>query len=277
MSRDVGQTVQAAVARLLKPLVRVLLRYGVPFGAFIDIAKVVYVDLAMTEFAASGRKPSISRASVITGLSRKEILRVRRLPGHSDAETVAGYNRATRVMSGWLRDGEFSGKPGVPAALPMEGGQGTFTKLVRKYSGDVPPRAILDELLQAGAVERDEAGNIRMLARGYVPSRGEGEKLGILGADVARLIETIDHNLQAPAGGSRLQLKVAYDNLPREPLRRFRSRSARQARSLLERFDKEMSALDRDTNPDAGGTGRMHAGVSIYYFEEDLSGEEDEV
>lgn len=273
MRKDAAQTVQAAVARLLKPLVRILLRYGVPFCAFIDITKRVYVDVAMDEFATPGRKPSISRASVITGLSRKEILRVRRLPEVSDDKAVASYNRATRVMSGWLRDEEFGEKPGVPAALPLDGGRGSFSELVRKYSGDVPSRAILDELIRAGAVEQDQSGHVRMRARGYVPSDGESEKLTILGTDVAQLMRTIDHNLQAPADASRLQMKVAYDNLPRETLGRFRARSAAQARKLLEKFDKDLAVLDRDANPDTEGSGRMLAGFGIYYFEEDLSDE----
>ena len=274
MSKDAAQGVQAAVARLMKPLVRMLLRYGVPFGAFIDITKRVYVDVAMDEFAVPGRKPSISRASVITGLSRKEILRVRRLPEVTDDETVAGYNRATRVMSGWLRDEEFADTSGEPAALPMDGAKGSFSGLVARYSGDVPPRAILDELLRAGAVELDEAGNVRMRARGYVPSEGETDKLAILGTDVAQLMQTIDHNLQAPAEASRLQLKVAYDNLPLEGLGRFRTRSAAAARKLLEKFDKDLAVLDRDTNPNVEGSGRMHAGVAIYYFEESLTDDE---
>lgn len=115
-----------------------------------------------------------------------------------------------------------------------------------------------------------------MRARGYVPSEGEEDKLAILGTDVAQLIQTIDHNLQAPVDASQLQLKVSYDNLPREALERFRTGSARDARKMLEKFDKGLAVLDRDTNPDVQGTGRMRAGVAIYYFEEDLSAGEGE-
>ena len=271
MEAKLGQSMQAAVARLLKPLVRMMLRYGVPFGAFMDVARRVFVEVAMEEFTIPGRKPTISRASVITGLSRKEILRLRRLPPLSDEGVNTSYNRATRVISGWVRDEAFAQKPGVPAALPMEGRGRSFARLVKKYSGDVPPRAILDELLRVGAVEREAQGKIRLLARGYVPRSGEEEKLGILGTDVADLIDTIDHNLRAPGGASRLQMKVAYDNLPGEPLGRFRARSSKQSLKLLEKYDKELAAMDRDVTPAAGGTGRLRAGVAIYYFEEDLS------
>ena len=270
MTGTIGNTVQACVARLLKPLVRVLLRYDLPFDVFADIAKRMYVEVAMGEFAIPGRKPSISRSSVITGLSRKEILRVRRLPDLSDEKVQDSYNRATRVVSGWARDEAFAGPAGRPAPLPFEGGTGSFMQLVRKYSGDVPARAILDELLRVGSVERLEDGRLRLLARAYVPSEGEEEKIGILGSEVADLIRTIDHNLRAPGDKSLLQLNVAYDNLPRETLEGFRKSASRNGLRLLQRFDKELTAMDRDTNPEARGGGRMRAGVSIFYFEEEI-------
>ncbi len=270
MTATIGNTVQACVARLLKPLVRVLLRYGVPYGVFADIAKRVYVEAAMGEFAIPGRKPSISRASVITGLSRKEILRVRRLRSLSDEKVQDSYNRATRVVSGWARDEAFAGPGGLAAPLPFEGGRRSFTQLVRKYSGDVPARAILDELLRVGSVERLDDGRLRLRARAYVPSQGEEEKIGILGSEVADLIRTIDHNLQAPGDKSRLQLNVAYDNLPRETLEGFRKSASRNGLRLLQRFDKELAGMDRDTSSQTRGSGRMRAGVSIFYFEEEI-------
>jgi hypothetical protein len=272
----VQKAVHAALERLLLPLVRVLLRYGVTFGTFEDIAKRVYVRMALQEFRIPGRKPTISRAAIITGLSRKEILRVQRLPPLGDAELSESYNRAIRVISGWVRDSDFAGPDGQPAALPFAGNPRSFSELVRRYSGDVPPRAILDELLRVGSLAQDEDGTIRLLSRAYVPAQGDAEKIFILGSDVADLIATIDHNLQVPARQSRLQLKVSYDNLPAEPLARFRKLSVKESRKLLESFDRELSAADRDTHPEAKGTGRHRAGVAIYYFEEDLSDREPE-
>lgn len=272
METAINNTVQACVARLLKPLLRVLLRYGVPYGVFSDIAKRIYVDLAMEEFAIPGRIPSISRASVITGMSRKEILRVRRLPDLSDDGVKDNRSRATRVISGWVRDRTFAKRPGDAGSLPYEGAKRSFTQLVRKYSGDVPARALLDELLRVGAVERLENGQINLRARAYVPSEGDEEKISILGDHVADLVRTIDHNLQSPNQKSLLQLRVSYDNLPSEPLERFRKSSSKRAIGLLEHFDKQLSGMDRDLNPDSRGSGRVRAGFSIFYFEENISG-----
>ena len=270
----VEKAIKAAIARLLIPLVRVILRYGIPYGAFAEIAKRVYVDVALDEFAIPGRKPTISRASVITGLSRKEILRIRRLPDIGEDDPAQSYNRAIRVIGGWVRDSDFTGKDGEPEPLPFEGGRRSFAALVRRYSGDVTPRAILDELLRVESVERTDDGEIKLRSRAYVPADGDSEIISIMGSDVADLISTIDHNLRETPKNSWFQLKVSYDNLPAEPLARFRTLSTKESRKLLEIFDRELSAMDRETNPKSRGTGRYRAGVSIYYFEESISDEE---
>ncbi|HKJ00192.1 MAG TPA: DUF6502 family protein [bacterium] len=268
MTTNSQSILQAAVVRLLKPLVRLLLRHGVSLGAFMDLAKRVYVELALHEFGIPGRKPSISRAAIITGMTRKEVTRIAGLPLVSDAAVQDTYNRAVRVIGGWVRDPAFLDADGQPASLPLEGATGSFTALVRRYSGDVPVRAMRDELLRVGALEQAPDGRLHLASEAYVPAHADADKIGILGADVADLIATIDHNLTHTPERSRLQLKVAYDNLPREPLETFRGAAAGEAFKLLQRFDRQLSALDRDANPVVEGTGRMRAGIGIYYFEE---------
>jgi hypothetical protein len=260
----------AAVTTLLRPLVRLLLRNGIPYRTFADTAKRVYVDVATEEFGIPGRKQSKSRVSVLTGLSRKEVLRVRRLPSADDLGAVERYNRAARVVAGWVRDARFRSRSGTPLDLAFEGG-GSFQELVRSYSGDAPARAVLDELLRVGAVERTPEGNVRLLARSYVPKTGDVEKIGILGVDTADLIATIDHNLRQ-ADAPYFQRKVCYDNLPEEALGEIKALTARRGQALLEDLDRWMSRRDRDVNPRVAGTGRKRAGIGIYYFDEDFGG-----
>lgn len=263
------QVLVSAVARLLRPLVRVLLANGLPFGAFMDLAKRAYVEVALNEFGIPGKKQTISRVSVLTGLTRKEVQRL--LQDASLDESVdEGYNRAARVVSGWVRDPEFTDSFGEPLLLPVEGVITSFSALVRRYSGDMPARAVLDELVRVGAIERLHDGRLRLLARAYVPRKSDVEKLGILGHDVADLISTIDHNLEHGATLPFFQRKVMYDNLPVEALEELRTLTAANGQQLLERLDKWLARQDRDVNPDVKGTGRMRAGIGIYYFEQDL-------
>lgn len=264
-----NQTLTSSVLRILRALARVLLRHGLPFPMFVDLAKRAYVDIAMNEFSIPGRKPSISRVALLTGLTRKEVQRLAETGEVVDAEAIERHNRAARVVAGWVRDAEFRGADGEPAALALDEGTASFSQLVRRYGGDVPARAVLDELLRVGTVERLPDGRIRLLTRVYIPRASDLGKLTIFGSNVSYLIDTIDHNLQASAP-PRFQRTVVYDNLPVEAIEEFRALSARHAQELIEMLDTWLAKHDRDTNPLVRGTGRMRAGMGIFYFEDNL-------
>ena len=274
-SGTADKALMAALSRILRALVRLLLKHGVSFQAFSDLAKRAYVHSAREDFAIPGRKPTTSRIAVITGLTRKEIQKLGEGETASDAEALERYNRAARVVSGWVRDKDFCDTDGEPLALPQEGPEISFTEIVRRHSGDMPPRAVLDELLRVGAVERTDDETIRLVTHAYIPRTSDSDKLAILGADVSDLIHTIDHNLTS-SEQPRFQRKLMYDNLPVEAVEKFRELSAARAQGLMEYLDSWLSQNDRDVNPVSEGTGRKRAGLGIFYFEEDLdSGEEE--
>ena len=261
----------SATLRLLRPLIRILLRNGVSFGTFSDLAKWVFIDVATKEFAIEGRKQSDSRVSVITGLSRREVMRVRQLPKPDVTLSAEKHNRAARVLAAWRREKPFLDAEGNPAALPMEGPGPTFSELVNRFSGNVPPRAILDELTRVGAVEALDDGRLCLRARAYIPKSTDAGRFHLLGIDVTHLISTIDHNLNPGSSGPLFQRKVSYDNLPAEVLPEFRKQFAGKAQTLLEKADQWLSERDRDATPAVEGTGRHRAGFGIFFFEEPYS------
>lgn len=247
------------------------MRNGLSFKEFSEIAKDTYIAVASAEFALPEKRQTVSRVSVLTGLTRKEVQRVMTQPQVSNEENYRRYNRAARVLTGWLRDPDFTDPAGHPRLLPTDGDTASFAALVRRYSGDMPIRAVLDELLRVGAVVRLDDGRLKLAARGYVPSASEIDKLGILGSDVADLIYTIDHNLQSGATDPFFQRKVMYDNLPAEVIPELRRLSSDQGQRLLEDLNRWLSQRDRDDNPSVAGTGRMRAGIGVFYFEEDMT------
>jgi hypothetical protein len=271
----VSQALAVAVERALRPLFRILLRNQMSFKAFVDIAKHTYVEVAADEFGIPGKKTSVSRVALLSGLTRKDVQRLLDAPAEDDADAGERYNRAARVVAGWVRDPEFSDADGNPRILSLLEGTGrvppSFAALVRRFSGDIPFRAILDELLRVGVVEKVGDDGIRLKTRAYVPESGDTEKLNILGTDVSDLVSTIDHNLQHGSSDPFFQRKVMYDNVPVEAIQEFRRMSGAQAQALLERLDKWLSQHDRDTHPGNGGTGRVRTGIGIYYFEEDMT------
>ena len=270
------QALLKAVVKLLRPLVRILLRHGVPYGAFTDLAKRAYVDVAYKEFGVSGKKQTNSRVATITGLSRKEIQRLLAMSEVDDSDMVVRYNRAARVVYGWVHDEAYTDSRGDVAVLPLEGQAPSFASLVKAHSGDVPPRAILDELLRVGVAAMEGDERVRLLSRAYIPRTGEAEKLVLLGRDVAGLISTMDRNIHGVDAKPLFQRKVFYDNLPEEALVELQSSIGNKCQPLLEEFDQWMAARDRDVNPAVTGTGKRAAGIGIYYFEEGFEEELEE-
>lgn len=264
----------AAVIKLLRPLARILLRNGVSFSTFSDLAKWTYIDIAAKEFGIAGRKQSTSRVSVITGLSRREVMRVRKLPRPDITASTEKHNRAARVIAAWRRERDFHDSRGRPARLPMEAKGASFSELVKRFSGNVPPRAILDELIHVGAAERRKDGEIALLTRAYIPGNIEAHKFNILGTDVRHLIATIDHNLNPETTEPRFQRKVSFDNLPDDVLPEFRKFYNKKSQILLESADQWLARRDRDINSAVKGVGRNRAGFGIFFFEESISEEE---
>lgn len=261
----------SAVFKLLQPLVRIFLRNGMPFAAFAEIAKQAYVDVAEREFSVPGKKQTNSRISTITGLTRKEVQRIKAIDESvSNTDLIERYNRAARVVYGWVHDPDYSINKETSLDLALEGDVPSFSSLVKEYSGDVPSRAILDELLQVGVVKRLENGKIKLLERAYIPQSSLVEKLQYLGTDVSGLISTMDRNIYLKENKPFFQRKVFYDNLPVEATEEIQKILADKGQSLLEILDRRLAENDRDINPDIKGTGKKAAGIGIYYFEEDL-------
>lgn len=250
-----------AARRILYPLVRILLRNGVPSDALTELVRKTYVDVAEHEFAIEGKRQTSARISVITGLNRKEVARLRGSPPPSDDDRRR-WNRAAAVLGAWLRDGEFQDRKGDPLDLPFEGADPSFTQLCRKHSGDMQPRAIADELLRVDAIE-EVSGKLRMTTRGYVPSGDPESVAEILGIDTAELIETIDHNMQAPAQDKLFQLKVLSDNVPAAYVDEFNAYSKRLARPVLEELNRWLAARDKKRDW-SGDDERVVLGLGIF-------------
>jgi Family of unknown function (DUF6502) len=260
---------KSAVARLLRPLFRVLLRQSMSYAEFETLARRVFVDVAMSDFTIEGKKPSISRAAILSGLTRRDVQNLVTTPIETATETGERFNRAVRVLNGWLRDPVFGAADNTPRALAVEGDSG-FAALVRKHAGDVPVRAVLDELKRAGAVHQRDDGLIELAQRGYVPQRSVVDKLDMLGSDAADLIDTIDHNLQHGETEPRFQRKVMYHQVPVGLLPAFRKLSVGQSQALLERLDKWLHEHPVETS----GTSPApcaRIGVGIYHFEEPVA------
>ena len=253
-----------ALFRLLRPLVRILLRHGLSVDAFEEVVRRVYVDVADKDFAIEGKKQTTSRIGVLTGLNRKEVARLLKEP-IADGESIPpAHNRAERVLTSWLRDDDFLDRKGDPLPLTFAGDGPSFSELARRYSGDMPARAVADELLRVGALVESEDGMLSMVSRGYVPDARSDELITYLSMHVADLVSTFDHNMTHERAQAHFQRQVIYPSIPVQAAADFRALSARLSQRLLEDLDRWL-AEHKSADPESEPTVRL--GLGIYEVE----------
>jgi len=273
MSDTLRSALASAVIRILRPLVRTVLRGGLSYKAFNDLIKWVYVDVAMKEFRIVGRKNSKSRVAVLTGLTRREVDRLVRMPEPKEGMPER-YNRAARVLSGWSEDPHYQAD-GKARELSVDG-QHSFSELVRLYSGNQPVRAVLDELVRVAAVERVGPEQVRLLKSYYEPVSGrqEEEKINIFGIATGDLMETISHNIsrQPEDGGNSLYQQEVYERIGPEKLVLFRELLRRHCDRFADETDRFLFREVGDSRLEATKPGDKRVGVGIYYFEADWEG-----
>lgn len=239
------------------------------YGSFAELARKTYVDVAFRDFAPAEKKQTISRVSALTGLTRKETRRLHDLAQPDTGSSEQRYNRAVRVISGWVNDPQFQDAGGEPARLPLDEGERSFAALVRKYSGDMTTQAMLAVLETAESVVRREAG-VELLRRAYLPGKDSHGKLAILGTDSAELIATIDHNLVAAPGARRFQRKVSNHRLRADAVEAFRELSAVKSQALLEELDAWLSRHEIGEDGSDEDDAR-YVSLGIYFYEGDAS------
>jgi len=269
MSDSVKRGLLAAYSKLLRPLVRMLLRHGVTYAEFSEVVKTVFVTIAAQEFQVPGKKMSKARIAIVTGLTRKEVQRLSVVDQEEKFGLKTNLSRIGRVLSGWHTDPDFTGPYGMPLEIRYDSeipNDATFVRLVQQYSGDMTPRAMLDELLRVGAVVETDQNWFRAIRREYVPQTLAPDFLERVGRGIHDFIHTVEENVQKkpgepgrfertvrPSGGIRAEDLPIFDAYVRE-----------KCQAMLEDIDNWLTKLQKP-NPKSGDRA-IQTGVGIYHF-----------
>ncbi len=253
---------QNSLRKILRAIIKILLRNGVSYGEFDQIARQSFVEVAFRDFVPSGKKQTISNVAILTGLNRKEVKKLH------DTEEQGGdsgrqYNRVVRVLGGWINDPRFLRKDGNPRDLDYEG-ENSFSELVRQYSGDMPVAAMQKVLTNSGNIGFSDGNRVRLLSHAYLPSDDAEEKLAILGSDTAELIETIDFNLTAAQQDLRFQRKASNPKVAPGAIPEIKQYMRLKGQAFLEEVDLYLS--QHETNDDSS----VEIGVGLYYHEAEV-------
>ena len=133
---------------------------------------------------------------------------------------------------------------------------------------ETPLRAILDELVNVGAIRHTDKDTVVLEKPYYIPTTSEAEKLDIFGLSIADLMSTIDKNFFDPEQEEVLFQRVVY-NLRLRPnaLPEIRKRVREILQEVADDTDRFLyQASDRPTQVDPDQEYKR-AGIGLYYFE----------
>ncbi len=257
--------VVAALRRVLRPLVRLLVSQGITFPFLSDLLKSIYVETAASEFTVGGKLATDSRLTLLTGVHRKDVRRLRR-EAPADAEPTQAMTLGTQIVARWLGDPAYHDRSGAPRALPRtpsKGGTESFAALAEKVSKNVRPRSVLDELVRLGVVEVDQDDVVRLVTRGFVPGKEVDAKAFYFGEALHDHLAAGVHNLR---GGRPpwLERSVYYDELSRASVTELQAKSERLSMAVLQEINRDGMALEARDPPLPGERMRMRLGVYFY-------------
>jgi len=264
-----------AVQRLLRPLARLLMAYGVNYVAFCNLAKGVFVDVASRDFPDDGGSVTDSRVSLLSGVHRREVKRLRE-EMLRQAPPPPVVTLGAQVVSRWCADAAFLDVQRRPLALPRlasQGGEVTFERLVKSVSKDIRPRAVLDEWLRLGVVTLDGDDRVHLVEHAFVPAHGLDEKSFYLGKNIGDHLAAAGHNLlegQPPF----LERSVYCDGLSAESAEQLRTLSRELAIAAMQEINRRALELQEADRGRADASQRMTFGV--YYYAEDAMPERKE-
>lgn len=267
-----------SLANILRPIIRLMLRNGLGCSEFVAVAKAEFVRMASETYGIRGRLTNVSRVAAMTGLSRKEIRKIREDCDVTRWSPEMEATPANVVIHFWQFDPAFCVAPGQPRALPIEG-EDSFAALVGRYAGDIPVGAMRTELSRMGVVEVDRGSRLRLVKRYVHPSGATEDFMRNIAFSLTNLGNTVSHNAElterfksdeaaAHALHGRFERTAWTDHLMPAAIQSFQAWVRQRGAEFIESADdwigkNELTAENWDQS-----TPRTF-GVGVYYFEED--------
>lgn len=252
------------------------MKAGIGYREFAEIAKCAFVDVATSDYGLRGRPTNISRVAVMTGLTRKD---VKRLRDKISAGTQIDMTRVippAEIIEKWHTDPEFVDATGRPKELNFDGSEPSFAGLVKKYGGDIPPGAMRTELKRVGALDENDRGDLIVIKKYFRPVDQDDQLKRALSQALYGLALTIDHNLGETDEQSWVERLAFSTRIRANDSSRVRRISQDRASEFVESVNDLFSAYETiysDEEADSPST-TTTVGVGVYYFEANESDSE---
>lgn len=273
MQDTIQRQILNALLQVLRPLARALLRAGIGYREFAEISKAAFVDIATQDYGLRGRPTNISRVAVMTGLTRKEVRRLRDKSAAGEETVVLRSAPMAIILHRWFTEDDFTDEHGLPLTLPFDSTDASpsFSGLVRRFGGDVPPGAMRTELKRIKAVVEDSKG-LLVAQKRAVSGLNVHEKLitGLAGILYPAAL-TMAHNTDLDNEGDLWVQRYAVTKCVRnDDIRRIKRISSDRLIEFTESIDDLFAAYETlyDENDNEASSVKA-VGIGVFYFEEE--------
>jgi Family of unknown function (DUF6502) len=256
----------AALRRLLRPLARLLTTQGITFPMLAELLKQIYVDEAVRHFGLDGEPPSDSRVSLLTGVHRKDVKRLRRSAADSCEAMPEMVALGAQLAAAWTTRKDLRDARGRPRPLPRlasQGGARSFEGLVASISKDIRARPLLDEWLRLGVVKIDERDRVVLKSSAFVPSRGFDEKAFYFGHNLHDHVAAAAHNMAAK-GPAFLERSVHYEGLQGASVAKLAELAEKGGMEAVQSVYAEAKECDTRDRKAEGPKQRITFGIYFY-------------
>lgn len=255
----------AALRRVLRSLVRLLMHFRVVYPQLTELLKSAYVEVAEHEYRLPDKPQTDTRISMLTGIHRKDIKRLRTQVA-SGVDEPLGVSQAVRIVARWIGDADYLDEQGQPLPLPFKSSQGpSFESLVQEVvRQDLRPRVILDEWLRVGIVDEDQEKRLSLNVDAFVPAQGVEQKAFFLGMNVGDHLDAVTHNIQGKTPPF-FERCVYYDELSGASVAELRALVEEKAMETLKAINERAMALKARDSEQGGGLYRFNVGTYVYH------------
>ena len=255
-----------ALRRVLRPMVKLMLARGITYPYVTDLLKALFVDVADKDFRLDEKQPTDSRVSLVSGVHRKEVNRLRQEMA-SDAEIVPSVvSLGAQLVAVWLGSAQYLDENNRPKPLTRfvsEGGDMSFEALVAGVNSDIRPRVVLDEWLRLGVVHYDEQHRVCLNVAAFIPAEGFDEKAFYFGHNLHDHAAAAAHNLLG-VGKPFIERTVHYDALSADSVAALAEHSGQVGMEALLAINKSAMALETADASDTAPRQRMTFGIYFY-------------
>ena len=269
MQEKLKQQVLDAFLLVMRPIVRILLRYGIGYREFVEVAKTAYVDVASSDFGLRGRPTNISRVAVMTGLTRKEVKRLRDKIESGDSRISVKTTPLADVLHHWHAQEEFTDSSGRPLALPFSGEERSFSSLVKKFGGDIPAGAMRTELARVGAIVESTNGELEVVDRVVVPESDHDGLIAVLVHGAYALLSNIENNSDPENSNNQMANRFAYTQaVTSDRTSQIRRIAKDRIADFAQSIDDIFIAYEALHEQTEGADEKAPVAVGVFYFEE---------